>query len=234
MKRWSILLIAFTFARIASAQTFELVDRQSTFQAAVSETLQIPLKIKNQSEKPQFYIVRLVQSDLGSTQKGYFCLDNNCLEPSIAEFSKRLEPGETIENLRYTLETGLVTGQNSILFEVFVKGNPNQSIEHEVNIAVEEKRTKSLVFNSKDITIHDVYPNPVTDVAYIDYRIHNDAVKAKIVIHNILGRSMSENELSYFETRAKIQADELAAGIYFYTLYLDNDGVLTRKLIVRK
>lgn len=234
MKRWLVILISMFCGGFAYAQNFELVDRQGSFQAAVSETLQIPIKIKNQSDKAQFYIIRKVQSDLGSTQKGYFCLNNNCLDPGIEEFSKRLEPGETIENLNYTLETGLVTGQNSIRFGVFVKGNPAQAIEHEVNIIVEEKRSKSMVFNSKDITIHDVYPNPVSDLAYIDYRLHNESVKAKIVIHNILGRSMSESELSFYETRAKILTDELAAGIYFYTLYLDNDGVLTRKLIVRK
>jgi hypothetical protein len=99
---------------------------------------------------------------------------------------------------------------------------------------VGEKGTKSLVFQSKDITIHDVYPNPVSDMAFIDYTIHNEAIKAKVVIHNILGRTMNETDLPTSETRIKIQAEELATGIYFYTLYLDNDGVLTRKMIVRK
>ncbi len=234
MRRWLTLFTFLISGGTLFAQSFELIDRQENFQTSISETLQIPIKIKNNSDKAQFYIIRKTQSDLGGTQKGYFCLDKNCLEPGIEEFSKRLEPGETIEKLNYTLETGLVTGQNSIRFEVFAKGNPGNSIDHAVNIFVEEKRSKSLVFVSKDITIHDVYPNPVSDLAYVDYKLHNESVKAKIVINNILGRSMSESELPYFETRAKIQTTELAAGIYFYTLYLDNDGVLTRKLIVRK
>lgn len=234
MKRWSALIAFLICGLGASAQSFELVDKQETFQAAISETVQIPIKIKNGSEKAQFYIIRKTQSDLGSTQKGYFCFDKTCLEPGVDEFSKRLEPGETIEKLYYTLETGLVTGQNSIRFEVFAKGNPSQTLDHSVNIFVDEKRSKNLVFTSKDITIHDVYPNPVVDQAFIDYRLHNENVKAKIVIHNILGSIMSENELPPSETRSKIQTYDLAAGIYFYTLYLDNNGVLTRKLIVRK
>jgi hypothetical protein len=94
--------------------------------------------------------------------------------------------------------------------------------------------SENTVFKSKDITIHDVYPNPVSDMAFIDYTIHNENVKAKLVIYNILGRNMSEVDMPYSETRIKLQADELATGIYFYTLYLDNNGVLTRKLIVRK
>jgi hypothetical protein len=227
-------LIAIAGWHSSSAQSLELVDRQETYLAAVSETLSIPLRIKNTTDKPQYYIIRKVYSDMGSSQKGYFCIGKDCLAPTMDEFSKQLLPGETLEGLGYTLETGILTGQMSFKFEVFPRGNPSAAIEHNVAVNIEEKRAKALVFQSKDITIHDVYPNPVSDLAFIDYKIHNEAVKAKVVIHNILGRTMNETELPTFETRMKIQADELSTGIYFYTLYLDNDGVLTRKLIVRK
>lgn len=216
------------------AQSLEFIDRQDTYQASVGETFAIPLRIRNTTDKAQYYIIRKVYSDMGSTQKGYFCIGKDCLDSGMDEFSKRLEPGETLEGLAYTLETGMVTGQSSFKFEVFPRGNPSAAVEHNCTIAIEEKRTKALVFQSKEITIHDVYPNPVSDIAYIDYTIHNEAVKAKVVIHNILGRPMNETELPTSETRIKIQADELATGVYFYTLYLDNNGVLTRKLIVRK
>jgi len=216
------------------AQSIEIVDRQDNYQATVGETVNIHLRIKNTPDKAQYYVIRKVYSDMGSTQKGYFCIGKDCLDPGMEEFSKRLEPGETLDGLAFTLETGMVTGQNSFKFEVFPRGNPSAAIEHNVAVNVEEKRAKALVFQSKDITIHDVYPNPVSDLAFIDYTIHNESVKAKVVIHNILGRTMNETELPNSETRIKIQADELATGVYFYTLYLDNDGVLTRKLIVRK
>ena len=216
------------------SQSLEFLDRQDNYLATVNETLSIPLRIKNTTDKAQYYTIRKVYSDLGSTQKGYFCIGKDCLDHGMDEFSKRLEPGESLEGLAYTLETGIVTGQNTFKFEVFPRGNPSAAVEHNCTVNVEEKRGKALVFQSKDITIHDVYPNPVSDLAFIDYTIHNEAIKAKVVIHNILGRSMNETELPTSETRIKIQADELATGVYFYTLYLDNNGVLTRKMIVRK
>ena len=216
------------------AQGFDLVDRQENYQATLSETLRIPLKIKNNTDKPQFYIIRKANNDLGGTQKGYFCLDRNCLDAGIDEFSKRVEPGETLTGLYYSLETGMVTGQNNLKFEVFIKGNPQGLIQHQVNITIDEHRTKSFVFQTKDITIQDVYPNPVSDQAFIDYKIHNESMKAKVVIHNILGSSIGDYELPTAENRIKIATDDFAPGIYFYTVYLDNNGVLTRKLIVRK
>ncbi|GIL23358.1 MAG: hypothetical protein BroJett042_18710 [Bacteroidota bacterium] len=219
---------------VAKAQQFELPDIQESYQTAVGETLRIPIKITNLSDKPVFYIIRRVQSDLGESQKGYFCLDKNCLETGISEFSKRVEPGETLQQLAFVLESGLVANQQTIKFQVFPKGNTLETKEYQVNIHVQERLEKPVLFHSKDITIQDVYPNPVQDYAYIEYRLHNENVKAKLTIHNILGKPMNEVELPSSENRVKLQTEEYTSGIYFYTLYLDNNGVLTRKLIIRK
>jgi Secretion system C-terminal sorting domain len=231
-----LLLVGFVLvASLASvAQSFELLDRTENYSTGISQTIRIPIKIKNTSEKAQFYIVRLTTNELSGTQNGYFCLDKTCLESGITEFSKKVEAGATLEGLQYVLETGLVAGQYPIKFEVFAKGNINTLTEHSVNVMVEEKASKSLVFQSKDITIHDLYPNPVNDHAFIEYRLHNDVVKAKMVIHNILGSSVNDLSLSYNETKVKIEASDMSPGVYFYTVYLDNIGVLTRKLIVRR
>ena len=225
--------VLFLAAGTAFGQGFEIVDRQETYQAIISETIQIPLRIRNTTDKAQFYVIRKSSSEMGSSQKGYFCLGRNCLEQGTDEFTKRVEPGQTVD-LYYTLETGLVTGLANLRFEVFLRGNPQHAVEHNVGVQINEKRETNSVFRSKDITIHDVYPNPVTDQAFIDYNIHNESIKAKVVIHNILGRTMNETELPVFETKIRLSAEELTTGIYFYTLYLDNDGVLTGKLIVRK
>jgi hypothetical protein len=234
MKSWVLSLFLISFCLSGVAQSFELLDKQENFQTSISENLRIPFKIRNNTSKPQFYIIRKTNADLNNTQKGYFCLDKNCLEPGIEEFSKRVEPGETLQTLVYVLESGIQTGLGSIRFQVFVKGNSADAIDYAVSIAVSEKDHKPIIFHSKDITIQDVYPNPVQDLAFMDYRIHNESVTAKVVIHNILGSPISEFELSAFEDRVKIQTDEFVSGIYFYTLYLNNNGVLTRKLIIRK
>lgn len=234
MKTWAFLVCVAMASLVAKAQQFELPDIQESYQTAVGETLRIPIKITNLSDKPVFYIIRRVQSDLGESQKGYFCLDKNCLETGISEFSKRVGPGETLEQLAFVLESGLVANQQTIKFQVFPKGNTLETKEYQVNIHVQERLEKPVLFHSKDITIQDVYPNPVQDYAYIEYRLHNENVKAKLTIHNILGKPMNEVELPSSENRVKLQTEEYTSGIYFYTLYLDNNGVLTRKLIIRK
>jgi len=234
MKSWVIILFLLTFSIAGIAQTFELVDKQENYQTTINETLRIPIKIKNNSGKPQFYVIKKLSSELTSTQQGYFCFEKTCLEPGIEEFSKRVEPGETIQGLVYVLESGIQSGLSHIRFQVFAKGNAAEAQEYGMNVIVQEKGQKQIVFQSKDITIQDVYPNPVQDHAYMDYRIHNESITAKVVIHNILGRPISQYDLSSMEDHVKFQSDEFVSGIYFYTVYVNGNGVLTRKLIIRK
>jgi hypothetical protein len=233
MKR--LLLVALALISFpAWTQGVEWLERQESYQSGFGQTLRIPIRLKNSTDRAQIFVVRKAQSDLGSNQKGYFCFGEDCSDPSIDQVARKLEPGETLPNLYYVVETGLVVSSNSFRFEVFPRGNPAITLEHSFSLSVEEKPAKSLVFQSKDISIHDIYPNPVVDQATIDYRIYNESLKAKVVVHNILGSPVGHYELPVFESKVKIQADELASGVYFYTVYLDNVGVLTRKMVVRK
>jgi hypothetical protein len=229
-----LILILFCYIGKTSGQSFEWVDRQENIQAGLGQSIKVPVRIKNISDKTQFFTVRRTYSDLGTNQKGYFCLGDECSDPSVDQFTRRLDPGETMSNLYFVVETGLISTTNSLRFEVFPKGNLAQSIDHPFSLSIDEKPGKSLVFQSREITIHDVYPNPVIDQAFIDYRVANENLKAKVVIHNILGSPVGNYELPANESRIKIPADELASGVYFYTVYLNNVGVLTRKLVVRK
>jgi hypothetical protein len=152
----------------------------------------------------------------------------------VEEFSKRIEPGETLQDLFYTIESGIQTSQAMIKLEFFPKGVPHEVLSRSFTVLVEEKSSRSLVFQSKEITIQDVYPNPVQEQAVIEYKINSESAKAQIVLHNILGKSMGEYDLPASETRVKILTDDLVSGVYFYTVYINNSGILTRKLIIRK
>ncbi|HEU5290924.1 MAG TPA: T9SS type A sorting domain-containing protein [Cyclobacteriaceae bacterium] len=219
---------------VLSAQNFELSGLQDSYRGSIGDLIRAPLLLKNTSDKPLTLIIRKVETQIGSTQKNYFCIDNNCLDQRTDDYIVKVEPGQTLQNLSIGLEAGLVEGFSAVKYVVFNKSNLSESRQFEINFIVEGRAEKSSIYSSRFITIHDVYPNPVTDRASIDYQLHNDEVKTKIVIHNILGNALTEYELPFSETKVKISADQLSAGIYFYTLYIDNEGVMTRKLIVKK
>jgi hypothetical protein len=218
----------------ASAQSFDIGAFQDVYKGLIGETVKVPVTFTNHSEKPLTLVIRRVSSTLGGTQKNYFCPDDNCLDQEVEDVLIRVEPMETISTFQIALDAGLANGISSVKYQVFNRFNPNELFEFDLNFAVEERSVKEDIYSSPHIVLHDVYPNPVVNYAFVNYNITNDAVSAKIIIHNILGTPIDEYNLPAAENRVKIRSESMDAGIYFYTLYLDNEGVMTRKLIVKK
>jgi hypothetical protein len=220
---------------LVNGQGFEVVSLQETHRGLIGETIKAPVRFRNTTEKTITVIVRKVNAQIGSSQKNFYCLDNNCLDPKAEDFVLKLEPGQTLNNFQIALEAGLSAEESNVHYVAFSRSNPAHVVEFTVNFTVEEKTERPNLYSSRFINIHDVYPNPVTsEYAFVDYKILSDRVKAKIVMHNLLGNPIGDYPLLFSENRVRIKVDDLSAGIYFYTLYLDNESVMTRKLIVRK
>ncbi|MFM7851437.1 MAG: hypothetical protein ACKO96_05825, partial [Flammeovirgaceae bacterium] len=209
MKRLALILGLLMVGWHAIGQSFELAAMAESYQMSLNQMLRIPIRIKNTADKPQLYVIRVVKPDWGDTQKGYFCTGTNCWNANQEEITRKIEPGETLADLNYVVESGILTTEFELKVEVFPKNVPSQVIERSSTVIVEERPSRSFAFQSKEITIHDVYPNPVQDQAFIDYKLHAESAKAKIVLHNVLGKDVGNYELTFNDTRIKIQADDL-------------------------
>lgn len=217
------------------AQSFELGSLQEVYKGYIGETVKVPLQLTNHTDKPITLILKRIGANLGGTQKNYVCPENNCLDQQIEDFTIRLEPRETLDNLQIALDAGLADGvSSSVKYLVLNRQNPAETVEFDLNFTVTERSERESVFSGAHIVLHEIYPNPIVDYAFINYEMTSDAVEAKIIIHNILGNPIDEYNLPSAENKVKIRAESMSAGIYFYTLYLDNEGVITRKLIVKK
>ena len=234
MSRILWLVFLWFFAVPAFAQSFDVGTIQEVYKSYIGETVKVPVALTNHTEKPLTLILRRVSSNLGGTQKNYFCPENNCLDENIEDLVIRLEPRQSLEDLHIALDAGLANGFSSAKYIVFNRLNPTENVEFDLNFSVEERSAKEDIFTHPHIILHDVYPNPIVDYAFINYNMTSDEVEAKIVIHNILGSPIEEYDLPSAENKVKIRAESMNAGIYFYTLYLDNEGLITRKIIVKK
>lgn len=231
----SLLLAILIFGGTCSyGQGFEIAPLQEAYKGRIGETIKVPLRFKNLSDKPITLIIKKVTEQIGSTQKKYFCIDNNCLDSKVEDYILKVEPGQSVNNFFIALDAGLIQNESTLRYLAYNRSNPNQSMEVELNFEVEEKPDKATIYNSRHITVYDVYPNPAVDEAFLDYDLANDNVNAKILVHNILGNIIGEYSLSAMEKRVRIKIEDQSAGIYFYTLYVENEGVMTRKLIVKK
>lgn len=234
MKKALLLACSLLLAPLLQAQSFEVKGVMDNHKGFIGEQIKAPLIIKNTTQKNLVLLIRRADTQIGSTQKTLFCHNADCQESTSNEITVRLEPGQTLENVAVGLEAGLVPGVSSVKYTILNRSNPIDYQEIDLQFSVEEKPSKNNIYSSRFITVQDLYPNPVSDFAHIEYQLLNDQVKAKLIIHNLLGSALSEYPLPYFENRVKIKTDEFTPGIYFYTLYLDNEGVMTRKLVVRR
>jgi hypothetical protein len=227
---WFVIL---NFISIAlAAQGFEVLVSHESVKVFKGESLKTPVRFKNTSDKTMSLVVKRAHA-LHTNSRSLFCLDNNCLDAKADEFIVKVESGQTSATVLIVLESGLPSGESQIKYMVYNKASPTDAVEFDLNIIVEEKPERHCIYTSKYIKLYDVYPNPVSEYAFVDYKILSNKTKARIVIHNVLGNTHGEYALPVSESKIKIHTEAFNAGIYFYTLYVDNEGILTRKLIVK-
>jgi Secretion system C-terminal sorting domain len=236
MKRFLVIvwMCLLTIGLAAQGQGFEITGLQDSYKGTIGDVIKAPLLFRNNGNQALTLIIRKANSQIGTSQRNYFCNEGGCLDQKVEDFIVKVDPGQTLTSLQVALEAGLVPGISSVRYVVYNKSNPGESLEFDLNFVVEEKPKKENIYDSRHITLQDVYPNPAVDYAFVDYKVLQDQVKAKIIVHNVLGNPMGEYELPIFENKAKILTGDLNAGIYFYTLYIDGEAVMTRKLIVKK
>ncbi|GAB4472558.1 MAG: hypothetical protein OHK0057_17210 [Thermoflexibacter sp.] len=90
------------------------------------------------------------------------------------------------------------------------------------------------LFVNEQIDISNIYPNPANDLVKFNYHIIDTNAKVKITIRNVLGSIVKEEELSPQAHQLEIAVNEYSAGIYFYTLSINNKSIITKKFLVRR
>ena len=107
------------------------------------------------------------------------------------------------------------------------------ALEDEVRRLSIENEANSEDLNAQGVLFQNV-PNPFDKSSTINYSIPESAKSANIVLSNNMGQIVSNNVLDGNVSRGAlvIDAKELTAGIYYFTLYVDEQSVDTKKLIV--
>ena len=218
-------------------QDFEIItDQEAIAVGKINEDISVPIKIKNISNKPIYIFFDRVEKVIGSTQTTNFCWGDDCYDTSTKRLplSKRIESGKTSDAFVSVLHSGLVDGFSTVKYNIYTRSNKQEVLTHEVTYLIEEDKNSEALYVSDQLVFNEIYPNPVREYAIINYKVNDPETQAKIVLHNVLGSVVGVYDLLASEQILKIEAKEFNSGIYFYTLYIDGDGILTKKLIIRE
>jgi hypothetical protein len=117
---------------------------------------------------------------------------------------------------------------NALTVEIAEKGSEKKSPAMEAQLRAEE-----LLFVNDKISVSNVYPNPASEYAEIDFTISTGLRDAKLTFYNVLGSQMQEFTLNKNDRKLRVNTRDMPTGLYFYQLSVDGKKVATKKMLVR-
>jgi len=221
---------------LAYTQSLQVLDTRESYDIKIGDQVRTLIKLKNVSDRTLHILVRRDETQIGSSQKTYFCWAGDCTEPDGNQMfvSQIIKPGEILETFLSVLDAGLDETVASLKYTFYDRDNPTDYIEVRLSYTIKDQVNQGLMYNSNRIRVSDIYPNPVSEMVYLDYTIFDEVTTAKIVFHNVLGSVVGKFELNPIERIMKINTIDFKPGVYFYTLYVENEGKVTKKLVIKR
>ena len=82
------------------------------------------------------------------------------------------------------------------------------------------------------VAFSNAYPNPANSVAYFDYSLPAEVQEAKLVISNLLGAVVETINVAGNNNRLMVNTSNFKNGLYICSMEVQNNVVMTRKMIV--
>ena len=219
---------------LAGAQQVRVLSEVVDFSGDIGSSQRKTVILQNESGYTKTYFLKKVRGSVGSSQKVKVCLNDQCFDSKkdLAKISIKLAPGEIFTDLYLEFELGIAETRGS--FDLFFVNAENIRENFVVEARYEVASGSSTDFMHRDIKLSEIYPNPSNRIAQLDYELVNPKAKAKIAINSFIGNPVTEYELDPERNSLVINVTDFQPGVYFYTLFVDNKNVVTKKLQVKK
>lgn len=218
----------------AGAQQVRVLSEVVDFSGEIGSSQRKTVILQNESNQNKTYFLKNIRGSVGSSQKVSVCLNDQCFDSKkdLSKISLKLGPGEIFTDFYLEFEMGIAETRGS--FDLFFVNAENIRENFIVEARYEVASAGVADFTHKDIKLSEIYPNPSNRVAQLDYDVVNPKVKAKITINSFIGNPIAEYELDPERNSLVINVTDFQPGVYFYTLFVDNKNVVTKKLQVKK
>jgi hypothetical protein len=219
---------------VVGAQQVRVLSEVVDFSGDIGSSQRKTIILQNESNQAKTYFLKNLRGSIGSSQKVKVCLNDQCFDPKkeLSKISIRLAPGEIFTDLYLEFEMGISETRGS--FDLFFVNVENIRENFVVEARYEVASGSKTNFTHKDINLSEIYPNPSNRIAQLDYDLVNPKAKAKISINSFIGNPVAEYELDPERNSLVINVTDFQPGVYFYTLFVDNKNVVTKKLQVKK
>ncbi|MEI6487638.1 MAG: T9SS type A sorting domain-containing protein [Bacteroidota bacterium] len=179
----------------------------------------------------------LVMDTQDSTQ---FCWGGTCYgyPANVSTYNENIASGDSVNFAQGGMHIHFVSGPSTVIRKVHYKiynTNTTTFPADTTGFTIQYDPTGAGVNELKaDGEISNVFPNPASGNAIIKYDVSANGKKAKIVFYDMLGKEVKEINLNDKQGIAKVATDDLFAGVYFYSLLIDDKIISTKKFVVTR
>lgn len=229
----SILLLS-AITSFSQNQFFEFSNLQTDVWGDVNYQMLGRAYVKNITDDTLQVKVRRYNVDVVSGSENAFCWDL-CYTPFTAESvnSITMEPNSVKPNFYADFFPNGNAGLSTLKYCFFNEDNMADSACIMVYFYASPTGVESVIYTDAN-TVSSAYPNPASATTKLNYTLRNDAGKAKLELHNMLGAKVRTIDLAEKMASIELSLNNLESGVYFYSLVVDDKAVATKKLVVTK
>lgn len=232
----SLCTIMFLWVQAPAEAQVRVLNDAVEFNGKVNTTQRKSLILQNESDQTKEYILKFLRGNIASSQNVKICLGNTCYDPKkdLAKVKVKLNPGEIYTDLYLEFDLGITEAKGTFDLHFANTENLRDVFIIESIYNVENAGNDNSTVDHKDITMGSIYPNPSSRFAQLDYQIKNPSAQARVVINSFIGNPVVDLRLDPHQKSIGINVSDLNPGIYFYTLIVDNQNIVTKKLVVKR
>ena len=200
--------------------------------SSYSTIMVVEFGVKNISTASMSVKAKKIVIDTVPGSTNTFCFDSSCFgrDTYVSTTTAIIAPGVEDTSFSADYRPRGHLGESIMMYVFFNVDDPSDSAWVIVHFKA--------IYNGIDdeiaakTEISDPYPNPAIHHTTFNYNFP-DNTHARFVLRDILGSDIKEMEIHNSEGKLLVNTSDLKSGIYFYSFFVDDELVLTKKLIVR-
>lgn len=236
MKKILLVVFAGLIVNISFSQSLTIASLDlNPWGSVQSSLIQTQGSIENTSGDGTLDVkARRITVDTVPGTENYFCWDQ-CYEPPTSESPSAISiaVGQRIDQFYADYKPHGQAGVSTLIYCFYDVANPSDSVCATVRFSASPLGIQD-VFTGDKSGISTTFPNPAKGVANINYALKNGWKTADLKVYSMLGAMVKKVNLKEDQGTLKLDVSSLPAGMYFYTLTVDNNNISTKKMLVTK
>lgn len=232
MKKLFTLILFVSLAGFVNAQSFTANNiTANVYGTTEDSTLQAFMEVINTSSNDLSVLLQRYDLSVVPGSENSFCWGIICYGSStyLSPLENILTPGVTDVSFRGDYYPHGYPGNTTVAYTIFDMNNANDSLQ--VVITYSALATGVNEIKNDVSTLSVLSPNPANTLTGFSYAV-SDKSTSVIRISDVLGKTVQTLPLKANKGNIIIPVSEMRSGVYFVSLDVNKETVVTKKLVV--